>query len=183
MESSTIIDGVLAQDETQLQNLWSLRESIAEAAGKKGSVYKYDVSMPVSQMNELVDDMRERFKALDMLGEGKKVKDVVGYGHIGDGNLHINIIAESYNNEVESVIEPYIYEWIAKVKGSISAEHGLGQMKGEKIGYSKSPASIAIMKNIKHLFDPDNILNPYKVSEWHFASSSLLYTMLIYETI
>lgn len=164
MESSAIVDGVLAQDETQLQSLWSLRESIAEAAGKKGSVFKYDVSMPVNKMNELVEDMRKRFESKGMLGEDKKVKDVVGYGHIGDGNLHINIVAESYDPEVESVIEPYIYKWIAKVNGSISAEHGLGQMKGEKIGYSKSPTSVAIMKDIKHLFDPDNILNPYKVS-------------------
>jgi FAD/FMN-containing dehydrogenase len=163
MESSAISDGVLAQDETQLQSLWSVRESIAEAAGKMGSVFKYDVSMPVDKMNELVEDMRKRFNDKGMLGEDKQVKEVVGYGHIGDGNLHINIIAESYSQEVESVIEPYIYEWIAKVNGSISAEHGLGRMKGEKIGYSKSPASIALMKDIKHLFDPDNILNPYKV--------------------
>jgi FAD/FMN-containing dehydrogenase len=163
MESSAISDGVLAQDETQLQSLWSVRESIAEAAGKMGSVFKYDVSMPVDKMNELVEDMRKRFNDKGMLGEGKKVKEVVGYGHIGDGNLHINIIAESYDPEVESVIEPYIYEWISNVNGSISAEHGLGRMKGEKIGYSKSPTSVALMKDIKHMFDPDNILNPYKV--------------------
>ncbi|MCO5590143.1 hypothetical protein L7F22_044112 [Adiantum nelumboides] len=160
MESNAIVDGVLAQDETQLQSLWALRESIPEAAGKLGSTYKYDVSMPVELMNELVEDMRSRLDKHGLMGN--KVKEVVGYGHIGDGNLHINIIADKFDPAVESVIEPYIYEWLAKVNGSISAEHGLGRMKGEKIGYSKSPASVAIMKDIKHLFDPENLLNPYK---------------------
>lgn len=160
MESNAIVDGVLAQDETQLQSLWALRESIPEAAGKLGSTYKYDVSMPVELMNELVEDMRTRLDKHGLMGT--KVKEVVGYGHIGDGNLHINIIADKFDPAVEAVIEPYIYEWLAKVNGSISAEHGLGRMKGEKIGYSKSPASVAIMKDIKHLFDPENLLNPYK---------------------
>ena len=163
MESSAIVDGVLAQDETQLQSLWSLRESIPEAAGKLGKTYKYDVSMPVDKMNELVEDMRARFVERGMLGEDKQVREVVGFGHIGDGNLHLNVVAAKYDDEVEAVIEPYIYEWIANVRGSISAEHGLGRMKGEKIGYSKSPASVAVMKDIKRLFDPDNILNPHKV--------------------
>jgi hypothetical protein len=164
MESEAIVDGVLAQDETQLQSLWSIRESIPEAAGKLGKTYKYDVSMPVDKMNELVDDMRKRFQEKDMLGKDKKVLEVVGFGHIGDGNLHLNVVAAGYDEEVEAVIEPWVYEWIAKVQGSISAEHGLGRMKGEKIGYSKSATSVSIMKDIKNLFDPDNIMNPYKVS-------------------
>jgi len=164
MESEAIVDGVLAQDESQLQSLWALRESIPEAAGKLGKTYKYDVSMPVDKMNELVEDMRKRFEEKGMLGEGKQVLEVVGFGHIGDGNLHLNVVAAEYDDEVEAIIEPYVYEWIANVQGSISAEHGLGRMKGEKIGYSKSATSVSIMKGIKHLFDPDNILNPYKVS-------------------
>ncbi|MCO5560112.1 hypothetical protein L7F22_013719 [Adiantum nelumboides] len=162
MESSQITDGVLAQDETQLQSLWALRESIPEACGKLGSVFKYDLSMPVPKMNELVEDMRGRLKERDMLGKDKPVKEVVGYGHIGDGNLHINIVAESYAPEIESVIEPYIYEWVSREKGSISAEHGLGRMKGQKIGYSKSQTSVALMEDLKKLLDPDNLLNPYK---------------------
>ncbi|UZJ52287.1 hypothetical protein CBS101457_001607 [Exobasidium rhododendri] len=164
MESEAIVDGVLAQDETQLQSLWSLRESIPEAAGKLGKTYKYDVSMPVDKMNELVEDVRKRFQEKGLLGKDKKVLEIVGYGHIGDGNLHLNVVAAAFDDEVEAVLEPWVYEWIEKVHGSISAEHGLGRMKGEKIGYSKSSTSVAIMKDIKHLFDPDNIMNPYKVS-------------------
>ncbi|KAE8215841.1 hypothetical protein CF327_g933 [Tilletia walkeri] len=162
LESETITDGVLAQDTTQVSGLWALRESIPEAAGKMGKVFKYDLSMPVEKMNELVDVMRARFEEKGMMGEGKGIKTVVGYGHIGDGNLHINIVADSYAPEIEAVIEPYIYEWIAEQNGSISAEHGLGLMKATKIGYSKSQTSIEYMKKIKTAFDPEGILNPYK---------------------
>lgn len=164
MESSAISDGVMAQDETQAQNLWALRESIAEAAGKKGAVYKYDLSMAIPKMNELVVEMRKRFEAAGILGADKPIKDVVGYGHIGDGNLHINIVAEAYTPETEAHIEPYVYEWVSKVNGSISAEHGLGYMKAEKIGYTKSATSVEYMQRIKKLFDPKGIFNPNKVS-------------------
>ncbi|PWN49071.1 hypothetical protein IE53DRAFT_388724 [Violaceomyces palustris] len=166
MESGLISDGVLAQDETQVQALWSLRESVPEAAGKMGKVFKYDLSMPVSKMYDLVRDMRKRFEDHSIYSrdfdQGKPVGAVCGYGHIGDGNLHINIVANSYDPEVEKVIEPFIYEWTSNVKGSISAEHGLGLMKAQKIGYSKDPTSIEFMKKIKDLFDPKKILNPYK---------------------
>lgn len=162
MESGLIQDGVLAQDETQLQSLWALRESIPEAAGKMGKVFKYDLSMPIGKMYDLVLDMRKRFEEHGVLGEDKDVSAVCGYGHIGDGNLHINIVAKSYDEKVEQIIEPFIYEWTSNVKGSVSAEHGLGYMKSTKIGYTKTPEAIEYMKKIKHLFDPKGILNPYK---------------------
>ncbi|SPO21558.1 probable DLD2 - D-lactate dehydrogenase [Ustilago trichophora] len=162
MEEGMIQDGVLAQDETQLQGLWALRESIPEAAGKMGKVFKYDLSMPINKMYELVLDMRKRFDEHGVHGEDKDVGAVCGYGHIGDGNLHINIVAKSYDEKIENIIEPYIYEWTSDVKGSVSAEHGLGLMKATKIGYSKTPESIEYMKKIKDLFDPKGILNPYK---------------------
>lgn len=81
------------------------------------------------------------------------------------------MVAERYDPEVEAVIEPYIYEWVASVRyvvaslrsGSISAEHGLGLMKADKIGYSKDPLSVHYMQEIKKLFDPKGLLNPYKV--------------------
>ncbi|CAO1633166.1 unnamed protein product [Sympodiomycopsis kandeliae] len=162
MENGEIVDGVMAQDSTQIESLWSLRESIPEAAGKYGSVYKYDLSMPIHKMNELVQDMRQRFVSKDLLGADKSIKTVVGYGHIGDGNLHINIVSSKYTNEIEAQIEPYIYEWTSKVKGSISAEHGLGYMKAEKIGYTKDETSVAYMQKLKQLFDPKGIFNPNK---------------------
>lgn len=89
----------------------------------------------------------------------------VGYGHIGDGNLHINISCLNKENEekLETIIEPYIFEWLSKVGGSISAEHGLGLMKAEYLHLQKKPEVIESMKALKKIFDPNLILNPYKV--------------------
>jgi len=89
--------------------------------------------------------------------------DVVGYGHIGDGNLHLNVSTPKYDNEVFNLIEPYLFEWIAKHRGSISAEHGIGVSKPDFLHFSKSLPAIQMMKSIKNTLDPNGILNPYKV--------------------
>ncbi|GAA5875996.1 hypothetical protein JCM8547_000673 [Rhodosporidiobolus lusitaniae] len=162
LTTSTITNGVLAQDTSQASSLWSLRESIAEACGKSGRVYKYDLSMKVRDMYSLVEEAREMFRGKGMLGKGKEVRTVVGYGHIGDGNLHINVVAADWNKDVEGALEPWIYEATAKRNGSISAEHGLGSMKASVVGYSKSDPAIAMMQQIRRLFDPRGILNPGK---------------------
>lgn len=159
-------DGVLAQDSAQFEKLWKTRESAAEAAGKTGSVYKYDVSVPVPRMYSLVEKMRDHLREAGILeGDGSArgpIRAVAGYGHMGDGNLHINIVADRYSTEVESVIEPYIYKLVAVENGSISAEHGLGVMKAPHIHYSKTAESIEMMRRIKKLFDPKGLMNPYK---------------------
>ncbi|WFD44125.1 (R)-2-hydroxyglutarate--pyruvate transhydrogenase [Malassezia psittaci] len=165
LESNTVSDGVLAQDETQIKSLWALRESVPESLGHYGKVYKYDISIPVEKMYDLVLALRARFTEYGVISTPDKpgpVKAVCGYGHIGDGNLHVNIVAERYEPEIEAVIEPYIYEWVAKVNGSISAEHGLGVMKADKIGYTKDQLAVEYMQKIKSLFDPKGLLNPYK---------------------
>ena len=123
-----------------------------------GGVYKYDVSIPVAQMYRLVDDMRARLAT-----HGRGVL-VAGYGHVADGNLHLNISnPEGYDPALAQKIEPYVYEWVTKYNGSVSAEHGLGLMKAQCIGYSKSEAAVAWMRQIKAMMDPRGILNPYKV--------------------
>jgi D-2-hydroxyglutarate dehydrogenase len=88
---------------------------------------------------------------------------VLGYGHLGDGNLHLNILSTKYSDKMLAQIEPFVYEWTSKQRGSISAEHGLGLMKAEKIHYSKSSEAVQLMASIKKLLDPNSILNPYKV--------------------
>jgi FAD/FMN-containing dehydrogenase len=131
MENEMVLDGVLAQDQTQFASLWSLRELLPEACGKAGSVYKYDLSVPVGRMYTLVEKMRERLRKEGlMVGDGQKegpIRACVGYGHMGDGefcpldfcaneiadnigNLHINIVANKYTEEIEKVIEPFVYE-------------------------------------------------------------------------
>jgi FAD/FMN-containing dehydrogenase len=159
-------DGILAESQSQFQKLWSLRESAAEAAGKTGSVYKYDVSVPVSAMYSLVEKMRKRLRSAGIMqGDGTPdgpIRALAGYGHMGDGNLHINIVADKYSTETEAAIEPYIYELVSAEQGSISAEHGLGVMKAPHVHYSKTPESIEMMKRVKAMFDPKGLLNPYK---------------------
>ncbi|KAH8674084.1 hypothetical protein BX600DRAFT_480183 [Xylariales sp. PMI_506] len=164
MSKEIITDGVLAQDETQIRTLWAQREGVPECLGHWGGVYKYDVSIPLKDMYRLVDDTRERIDAAGLRGDTDEfpVVDVVGYGHMGDANLHLNVAVRRYDKQVEEVLEPFVYEWIAKVNGSISAEHGLGIAKKKYIGYSRSETMIKLMKQIKSLYDPNGIMNPYK---------------------
>jgi len=156
MEKGIVADGTLAQDETQVKALWSWREGITEALGHLGGVYKYDVSIPLKEMYQLVEDTRARVEAAGLLGDTDEhpVRAVVGYGHMGDSNLHLNVSTRYYDKRVEETLEPFVYEWIAERQGSISAEHGLGLAKKKYIGYSRNPTMVGLMKQIKNLYDP-----------------------------
>lgn len=162
MESGLVCDGAIAQDFNQSSSFWHIREGIPEALQKAGAVYKYDLSIPVEKLYDLVQETRIRL--------GGKA-NVVGYGHLGDGNLHLNVSAPQYDKDILAEIEPFVYEWTSKHNGSISAEHGLGLMKAEKIYYSKSTATVQMMASIKKLLDPKGILNPYKVIPQSLLSS------------
>src|SRR5947207_5699534 len=102
MNEDIVSDGVLAQDETQAQSLWSWREGITESIGYWGGVYKYDVSIPISELYGLVEDTRDRLSAAGMVGndDNYPVAGVVGYGHMGDSNLHLNIAVRRYDEDV-----------------------------------------------------------------------------------
>ncbi|XP_057952890.1 D-2-hydroxyglutarate dehydrogenase, mitochondrial isoform X2 [Malania oleifera] len=163
MERGLVSDGVLAQDINQAASFWRIREGIAEALNKAGAVYKYDLSLPIEKMYKLVEEMRIRL--------GHSVK-VIGYGHLGDGNLHLNISAPYYDETILAQIEPFVYEWTSEHRGSISAEHGLGLMKANEIHYSKSPEAVQLMASIKKLLDPNRVLNPYKVLPHSLISCS-----------
>jgi hypothetical protein len=156
METEVVSDGVLAQDQTQIQELWSWREGITECLGHDGGVYKYDLSIPIRELYDLVNETRDRLTEAGLLGsdDSHPVVDVVGYGHMGDANLHLNIPVRKFDKAVEKKLEPFVYEWVQKRNGSISAEHGLGVTKKPYIGYSKSETMIKLMKQIKDLYDP-----------------------------
>ncbi|KAF5016376.1 hypothetical protein F66182_11960, partial [Fusarium sp. NRRL 66182] len=151
-----VADGVLAQDETQIQSLWRWREGITESLSHLGGTYKYDVSIPLPELYQLVEDTNTRLTEKGLVGDDDSfpVRAVVGYGHMGDSNLHLNVAVRQYTKEVEQAIEPWVYEWIAKRNGSISAEHGLGVAKKEFIGYSQNETNIKLMKQLKNLYDP-----------------------------
>lgn len=152
--SGLLTDGTVATDERKIRTLWALRERITEALSRDGCVYKYDISLPVEQLYDLVPELRACL--------GSCARHVVGYGHLGDGNLHLNVTAEAFSATLLGALEPYVYEWTARQRGSVSAEHGLGFKKKDMLGYSKPPAAVLLMQQLKALLDPKGILNPYK---------------------
>lgn len=157
MAEEVVTDGVVAENETQAQNLWACREGVSEASQHFGGVYKYDLSIPLPDLYQLVDDCRARMKELDLISaddESKPILDIVGYGHMGDSNLHLNVATRRYDKAVEKALEPWVYEWVQKREGSISAEHGLGLAKKAFVGYSRSETMVKLMKQLKGFFDP-----------------------------
>jgi len=156
MSNGSVLDGTVASSPSrQSQEIWGLRERIAEALKKDGYNYKYDISLPLTSFYTCVDDMKTRL--------GDDVIRCVGYGHVGDGNLHLNVTTPEYDKDVMAKIEPFVYEWTSRYNGSISAEHGLGFKKRNYMHFSKSGSAIDIMHQLKPIFDPKGILNPYKV--------------------
>ncbi|KAF4585603.1 D-lactate dehydrogenase 2 [Ophiocordyceps camponoti-floridani] len=176
LSEGIVADGVVAQDATQAKALWNWREAIPECVGHWGGVYKYDVSIPMTDMYSLVEDVRARLIQQKLMApessqssspssssqDAFTVQAVIGYGHMGDANLHLNVAVRQYDRRVEEALEPFVYEWIGARRGSISAEHGLGLAKRDFIRYSRSETMVMLMKKIKELYDPKGIMNPYK---------------------
>lgn len=152
-------DGVVASDGSQMKLIWRLREGISDAMTNAGYIYKYDVSIPLQKMYELVEDARKMLEA-----KGFTDARAAGYGHLGDANLHLNVTNLSGRDDrLLDALEPWVFEWVASQKGSISAEHGIGQCKPQYLHYSKPPSAVTLMKALKASLDPKGILNPYKV--------------------
>lgn len=153
-------DGVVAQDTLQARAIWRLREGISDAMTTSGYVYKYDVSIPLPRMYELVEATRIRLEEAGVSSTAK----AVGYGHLGDANLHLNVTSLTGRDEkVLALLEPWVFEWVAEAKGSVSAEHGVGQCKPQYLNLSKSDSAVHLMKRLKSTLDPKGTLNPYKV--------------------
>ena len=155
-EALDVVDGTLAADESQAAELWHLREGAAEGILGVGKVYKYDVSIPTGEMYDLVEETKDAVAHI----EGAVV---VGYGHVGDANLHLNIAVPEYSDAARDALEPFVYQRVAARSGSISAEHGLGQMKAGVAHYSQSDQALEWMKRVKAVFDPEGVLNPGKL--------------------
>ena len=156
LEAIDVEDGCVAPTTSAMNALWTLREGVSDAMTSRGFVYKYDVSLPPVSLYDLVEKTTERLEHLDV--------DVAGYGHVGDANLHLNVCdATGYRDEVHSLLEPWVYEEVARSHGSISAEHGVGQCKPEYLHLNKSVEAMDLMGSLKKVMDPHLILNPYKV--------------------
>ena len=161
VEQGWVLDGVMSQSEQQLQNLWKLREFISETISH-WTPYKNDISVTVGQVPAFLHDIDA------IVGEHYPDFEIVWFGHIGDGNLHLNILKPENLSKDEffakcAVVNQWVFETVQKYNGSISAEHGVGMTKRDYLHYSRSPEEIACMKAIKAVFDPNGIMNPGKI--------------------
>jgi FAD/FMN-containing dehydrogenase len=162
LEAGTATDAALAQSGEQAAHLWELRENIAEAQRAEGPNVKHDISLPVSAIPAF---LAEAAGALESAFPGLRF---VTFGHLGDGNLHYNLAgpesvpAESFMANA-GAINRIVHDLVAAHGGSISAEHGIGQMKTDELVRYKSPLEIELMQRIKSALDPACVLNPGKV--------------------
>lgn len=155
-------DGVLAASETQAGKLWALREHISEAQKIEGISIKHDVAVPVSR---IADFLAAADAALADAYPGIRV---VAFGHVGDGNLHYNLSKPDAQDNAaflagQPQVNRIVHDLVHACAGSISAEHGLGQLKREEILRYKSPVEMAMMRSVKQALDPQGLMNPGKV--------------------
>jgi FAD/FMN-containing dehydrogenase len=161
MEYGDIVDGLISQSLEQAHQFWQYREGISESIAHF-SPYKNDISVKVSQVPEFMNKLDA------LVNEYYPQFELVWFGHIGDGNLHLNIIKpedmsiQAFKKECETV-NKNVYGLIQQMAGSISAEHGVGMIKKPYLNYSRSQAEMALLKGIKKVFDPNNVLNPGKL--------------------
>ena len=151
--AGSLRDAVLAQSEAQARALWRIRETIPEA---QFTNVKHDVSVPVARIPELIERLEPALAAA-FPGARPYV-----FGHVGDGNLHYNIGPEALV-EQRRAVNRVVYDAVAALGGSISAEHGLGQLKREEIRAHKDPLELELMRVLKRSLDPRDVMNPGKL--------------------
>ena len=162
LEAGEVLDAVIAQSETQAAKLWSLRENISEAQKIEGISIKHDIAVPVSAIPAF---LAQADAALATAFPGIRV---VAFGHVGDGNLHYNLSkpdAQENTHFIDSqpAVNRIVHDTVDALNGSISAEHGIGQLKREELLRYKSPVEMALMRSIKQALDPRGLMNPGKV--------------------
>ena len=163
LEDGCVTDAVVAENIAQARQLWHIRESIPLAQAEEGLNIKHDISIPVSR---IPDFCREADALLRQAIPGVRL---VNFGHLGDGNLHYNVQAPvggdmaAFLRDCEPQVNTIVYDTVTRYDGSISAEHGVGTLKREKLEKHKSPVALALMRSIKRSLDPQNLLNPGRV--------------------
>jgi len=161
VENEWLTDGIISQSRQQAKELWQYREGISESIAHYPP-YKNDIAVKPSQVGQFLQQVD------DFVTRHYPEFETIWFGHIGDGNLHLNILKpqamdlEDFKLQCQQA-NPQIFEILRSFNGSISAEHGVGLVKKEYLGYSRSPEEIKLMQSIKQVFDPKNILNPGKL--------------------
>ncbi|HVN41864.1 MAG TPA: FAD-binding oxidoreductase, partial [Steroidobacteraceae bacterium] len=162
VDDGLVTDAAVASSLAQREALWRLRESVPEGQRHEGASLKHDVSVPVAALPAFLEQASAAVHAI--LPDAR----LVAYGHVGDGNLHFNLSQPEGTDPKPFLaraheIETAVYEIVRQFRGSISAEHGIGQLKRAELARYKGPAALAVMRSIKQALDPNGIMNPGKV--------------------
>lgn len=160
-EDEMIQDAVIAQNETQRDALWAIRENAPESTKRESKPVNTDISVTLSDLSQFYESASTYVKEVDAQAR------ICGYGHMGDGNIHFNVV-ERLGGDPDwagkrDAIFAAIYKALFEVNGSISAEHGIGAMKVEQLAEVKDPVALATMRAIKQTLDPKGLLNPGKI--------------------
>ena len=163
LDQGCVTNAVVAENLAQAKALWQVRESIPLAQADEGPNIKHDISIAVSLIAEFV-------RVTDaLLTQALPGVRLVNFGHLGDGNLHYNVQAPECGNHAsfliahEQAVNTLVFNSVEKFGGSISAEHGVGSMKVDKLEHHKSPVALNMMRAIKRALDPNNLMNPGRV--------------------
>ncbi|MBH0064101.1 FAD-binding oxidoreductase [Psychrobacter sp. SZ93C1] len=161
MEQGWVVDGVMSQSLAQAEELWKLREYISETISVF-TPYKNDVSVLISHVPEFITEIDH------IVSSNYPDFEVCWFGHIGDGNLHLNILKPENMSKDDffaecQVVNKYVFETVQKYGGSVSAEHGVGMTKKPYLSYSRSETEIDYLREVKKVFDPNNIMNRGKI--------------------
>ncbi len=164
-EDGCVSDAVIAENIAQAHQLWHIRESIPLAQAEEGLNIKHDISIPVSRIPAFCAETDA------LLARGIPGVRLVNFGHLGDGNLHYNVQAPAdgdtaaFLRDWEDKVNTLVYDQVRAFGGSISAEHGVGELKAAKLPGYKSPVALKMMRAIKQALDPQGIMNPGRVLE------------------
>ena len=162
LEKDGVRDGTMAQNLGQIAELWALREGISESLSSTGLPHKNDVALPLRQLGSFHRAVEQVF------ARHYPDWEICLFGHIGDGNLHINVMKPDDMDKDEFVRHTHeadrlLFDIVRQHGGSISAEHGIGLLKRDFLGYSRTDDELAVMRGIKQVLDPKNLLNPGKI--------------------
>ncbi|WP_206604634.1 FAD-binding oxidoreductase [Kineobactrum sediminis] len=161
VEQGWVVDGVVSQSVAQAQSLWRLREDISETISR-WTPYKNDISTTIARVPEFLAEVEA------VVSASYPEFEIVWFGHIGDGNVHLNVLKPDTLPMAEfqqrcGEVSRWVFEIVQRYEGSISAEHGVGLLKKDYLHYSRSELEIQMMRQIKKVFDPQGIMNPGKI--------------------
>ena len=162
-ERGLATDAVLSANEAQAEAFWTLRDSVSPAERAKGPAMQHDISVPVAAMADFVATAAPLIEA-EFPGT-----QALGFGHLGDGNIHFHVLAppDAVRGEWElgqgKAISARVHDLVTAAQGSISAEHGIGQMKRDELARLGDPVALTLLHQVKAALDPKGLMNPGKL--------------------